>query len=94
MTQKVIAWRNSRRDTPRAADIGITVLQALLKFGIQHALLGRNVADGISKLYENGQRVDIVWTENDITAFETAAEPKDQPVVDAVKLAAVTGLRR
>lgn len=94
MTQKVIAWRNSRRDTPRAADIGITVLQALLKFGIQHALLSRNVADGITKLYENGQRVDIVWTENDIAAFEAAAEPKDQATVDAVKLAAVTGLRR
>lgn len=94
MTQKVIAWRNSRRDKPRAADIGITVLQALLKFGIQHALLRQNVANGITKLYENGQRVDIVWTEDDIIAFEEAAGPNDQPVVDAVKLDAVTGLRR
>lgn len=94
MTQKVIAWRNSRRDTPRAADNGITVLQALLKFGMQNALLSRNVANGITKLYENGQRVDIVWTEDDLIAFEAAAEPNDQPVVDAVKLDAVTGLRR
>ncbi|MBY9062632.1 hypothetical protein K7957_06780 [Sphingomonas yunnanensis] len=94
MTQEVIAWRNSRRDTPRAADNGITVLQALLKFGMQNALRSRDVANEITKLYENGQRADIVWTEDDLNAFEAAAEPDDRPVVDAISLDAATGLRR
>jgi hypothetical protein len=33
MVAKVIAWRDSRQDEPRAADIGVQVLGELLAFG-------------------------------------------------------------
>lgn len=94
MIQKVVAWRDSRRATPRAADNGITVLRALLKYGIQLGLLRINVAAGVGKLYKSGQRAEIIWTEEDIAAVRNVAEPEDRPIIDAIELASVTGLRR
>ena len=94
MIEKVITWRNSRASTPRAADNGITVLKALLKFGVQHGRLSINVAAGIGALYVNGERAEIIWTDSDLKAFSKAAGEKDRHVSDAVQLAAVTGLRR
>lgn len=94
MVVKVIAWRNSRAATPRAADNGITVLRALLKFGMQRGELSRNVAADIGKLYTNGERAEIVWTVDDLAKFSLAAGEKNFHVDDAVQLAAVTGLRR
>lgn len=94
MIEKVINWRDSRAATPRAADIGIDVLRALLKFGIQRGLLRINVAEKIGKLYVNGQRAEIIWTDEDLFAFAKAADEVDEHVNDAVQLASVTGLRR
>ena len=94
MIAKVIAWRNSREATPRAADNGVVVLHALLKFGMQQSVLSMNVAAGIGKIYLDGARAEIVWTENDLKAFKEAAENQDRHVNDAVELDAVTGLRR
>lgn len=92
MIAKVVAWRDSRTATPRAADNGVTVFQALLKFGMQHGILNFNVAAGIGKLYIGGERAEIIWTAADLVAFAAAAA--DVHADDAVQLAAVTGLRR
>ncbi|MGJ3628142.1 hypothetical protein AB5I41_16420 [Sphingomonas sp. MMS24-JH45] len=35
MIAKIVDWRDERRKTPRAADNGVTVLRALLKYGVQ-----------------------------------------------------------
>lgn len=94
MIEKVINWRDSRAATPRAADIGIDVLRALLKFGVQRGLLRVNVAEKIGKLYVNGQRSEIIWTNEDLAAFAKTAGDLDRHVNDAVQLASVTGLRR
>ncbi|WP_298686579.1 tyrosine-type recombinase/integrase [uncultured Sphingomonas sp.] len=94
MIQKVVGWRDSRKNTPRAADNRITVLRALLKYGIQLGLLRINVAAGVGKLYKSGQRAEIIWTEEDLEAVRNAAEPEDWPVLDAIDFAGVTGLRR
>ena len=94
MIAKVIAWRDSMASTPRAADVGIDVLRALLQFGIHRGVLSRNVAAGIGKLYVNGQRAEIVWSEADLALFRAVAGEQDARVADAVDLAAVTGLRR
>ena len=92
---KVIKWRNSRRVTPRAADTGVSVLRALLKFGGPYVGSSINIAANISRLYEDGNRPEIIWTDEDITNFVAAANDKGQPAVgDAVRLAALTGLRR
>jgi integrase len=95
MTAKVVAWRDSRASTPRAADIGVTVLKSLLQFGRLRGRLSFNAATGIPTLYTNGQRAEIVWTEDDMERFAEAAERLTRPQVnDGLRLAALTGLRR
>lgn len=96
MTAKVVAWRNGRKDTPRTADIGVTVLVALLKWA---RLMGHgitiNVAADIPQLYKGAQREEIVWTDDDMQAFaEKAIELEREHLIDGLWLAALTGLRR
>lgn len=90
MKAKVYTWRDSRRHTPRAADFGVTVLRALLKFGVQRGALSINVAADIPSIYKNGQRADIIWLADDLALFARVASPA---VNDAVRLACLTGLR-
>jgi integrase len=92
--KKIVDWRNSRAATPRAADNGITVLRALLKHGMQDGQLQMNAAANIGKLYKGGQRAEIIWTEDDLEACRKVAAAEDQPVIDAIEFASVTGLRR
>jgi integrase len=95
MVAKVVAWRDSRAATPRAADIGVTTLRALLEFGRLRGRVAINVAAGIPALYRNGHRAEIVWTEEDIARFTAAAvELKREHIADGLRLAALTGLRR
>ena len=95
MVRKVKDWRDSRASTPRAADIGVTVLRALLEFGRQRAAININVADRIGKIYQGGSRAEIVWTDDDIARFTAKAIELKQPhIIDGLRLAALTGLRR
>ena len=95
MIAKVVAWRDSRADTPRAADIGVMVLRTLLKYGRLRGRVVLTVAVNRTTLYRNGQRAGIIWTDDDIARFEAkAAEVKRPRLVDGPRLAALTGLRR
>jgi len=95
MKAKLVVWRNTLRDRPRAADIAITVLRALLKFGELNGKVHRNVATGIPSLYGGGDRAEIIWTEDDLKAFTKKAHELGLAVVaDGLRLAAATGLRR
>jgi len=95
MKAKVVAWRDSRASTPRAADLGVSVLSALLKFGLIRGLVSANVAANVPRIYRNGQRAEIIWTESDLELFELEATKLGWPqVVDGLRLAALTGLRR
>ncbi|WP_156906371.1 tyrosine-type recombinase/integrase [Novosphingobium acidiphilum] len=95
MTSKVVNWRDSRANQPRAADNGVIVLRALLKFGRLHGKVVCNAADGIPHLYRNANRAEIIWTEADMSAFCCAAEAQAMHhVIDGLRLAALTGLRR
>ena len=95
MAGKIVAWRDSRAATPRAADIGITVLRSLLEFGRLRGRLAINVASNIPTLYRNGQRAAIVWTADDMDRFAAVAKERDKiHVLDGLRLAALTGLRR
>lgn len=95
MKAKVVEWRDSRASQPRAADIGITVLSALLKFGTLRGKVLTNVAAGIPTLYRGGDRAEIVWTDDEIERFaRKASELALVSVADALRLAATTGLRR
>ena len=95
MKAKVVDWRDSRSDKPRAADTGVAVLRALLKFGQLRGRLAINVAEKIPQLYRNAARAEIVWTDDDMVRFaEAAREMGADHVNDGLRLAAVTGLRR
>ena len=95
MKAKVVLWRNSRKATPRTADIGITVLTCLLKWAV---LAGQgiaiNVATDIPRLYKGGNRQEIIWLHDDMERFAAAAQKAERPwVVDGLRLAALTGFR-
>ena len=95
MVAKIMAWRDSRAATARAADIGVTVLRALLEYGRLRGRVSFNAAAGIPQLYRNGQRAEIIWSDDDIARFTAAAEKlRLLHVVDGLRLAALTGLRR
>jgi len=94
MVAKVMKWRDERASTPRSADMGVTVLRELLKFGRLRGRVRINVAEGIPHLYKGGDRADIIWTEADMEAFKVAAvEMKRPSLYDGLRLAALTGLR-
>src|SRR5213079_537942 len=69
MVGKVVAWRDSMAATPRAADIGITVLSRLLEWGRLRARIRINVAGGIPSLYGGGDRAEIIWLPEDEEQF-------------------------
>ena len=95
MKAKVVRWRDERAEAPRAADLGVTVLRELLKFGCLHGRVLINVAEGIPNLYKNGQRAEIIWTDEDFDRFAFEARRMDKHhVLDGLRLCALTGLRR
>lgn len=96
MTAKVVKWRNERADKPRTADIGVTVLVALLKWAKLNGLgIVLNAAADIPQLYKGSDREEIVWLPDDMERFAAAAIEEGRPqLVDGLKLAALTGLRR
>jgi integrase len=95
MKRKVVDWRDSRSETPRGADVGVQVLRALLEFGCLRGYVSINVAKGVPQLYRGGDRAEIVWTEADLQTFAAeAVKQNKQHVLDAVRLGALTGLRR
>jgi integrase len=94
MVGKVMKWRDERAATPRSADMGITVLRELLKFGRLRGRIRFNVAEGVPPLYRGADRAEIIWTPADIEAFRIAAiEAKRPALYDGLRLAALTGLR-
>ena len=95
MTRKVIEWRDSRSAHPRAADTGVQVMRSLLKFGHLRGKVSTNVAEGIPQLYRTGTRAEIIWTDIDLDKFSRSAlDLGREHVLDGVRLAALTGLRR
>jgi len=95
MVEMVVKWRDERAATPRSADAGITVLRAFIEYARLRGRVAINVAKDIPTLYKGGDRAEILWTHDDIAAFEYAAWEAGQPhIIDILQLAAVTGLRR
>ena len=95
MVVKVIEWRDSRKATPRAADLGVQVLYELLKFAKLRGDVKINVAADIPTLYRGGDRADIIWTEEDYDRFGWHALRMEWGhVPDGLWLAGLTGFRR
>ncbi|UAK24377.1 tyrosine-type recombinase/integrase [Sphingomonas nostoxanthinifaciens] len=95
MVADVVGWRDARAKTPRAADIGITVLAQLLQWCRLRAKVTINVAADIPTLYAGADRAEIIWTDDDLARFKAAADKENRPrVYDAIRLATLTGFRR
>jgi integrase len=97
MIAKVVAWRDTMKSTPRTADMAVQVLEFILDYAKLHALVRLNVAREVPSLYTGADRADIIWTDEDIAKFEATActATRDlRALVDGLRLAAVTGLRR
>ena len=95
MVTKAISWRDERKATPRTADMAVQVLDAALTYAKLHGRILINVATDIPRLYKGGDRAEIVWTDDDIARFtRTAIEKKAPQILDIMRLAAATGLRR
>lgn len=95
MAAKIVKWRDERKDKPRTADIGVTVLRALLKWAKLSGFVALNAASDIPQIAPTADREEIVWTADDISAFTAKAiELKRPQLVDGLRLAALTGLRR
>jgi integrase len=92
---EIVAWRDRRASRPRGADIGVVVLQALLKFGQLRGLVSHNAARGVPPLYHGGDRAEIVWTDDELEQMHGKAQTMGlSHAVDALRLAAACGLRR
>jgi integrase len=92
---RIIAWRNEVADKPKTADERVKVMRSLLEWGRLNGRLTVNVATGIPTLYRGGDRAEIVWTDEDMAAFTAQAIALERPqIVDGMRLAALTGLRR
>ena len=91
MVPKIVSWRNSRAETPRSADIGVTALSQFLSWARLEGLVTINVADKIPNLYRRTDRAEVIWLPEDIQAIEAEA---GQSLIDALRLAALTGFRR
>lgn len=95
MVAKVVAWRDSRAATPRAADQGVKVLSELLKFGKLRARVKLNVAADVPGIYRAADRAEIIWTVDDLAKAKAAAEELKRPrAYDIIRLATLTGMRR
>jgi integrase len=90
MRGDILAWRDKWMAQPRSADAAIQVMSALLSWGIDRGRLEKNIAKGITQLYD-ADRSEIIWEPADFEAFEKAASVE---VWEGVQLAALTGLRR
>jgi integrase len=95
MVAQVVKWRDERASTPRAADVGVTVLGQLLEWARLRAWVKINVAAGIPQLYRSATRAEIVWTDDEIERLALAAIALNRPhVIDGLWLGALTGMRR
>jgi integrase len=71
------------------------VLRELLKFGRLRGRVTFNAAADIPTLYRGGNRAEIIWSEEEIERFCCEAIAAERPqLIDAIWLAALTGLRR
>lgn len=91
--KEIINWRDRWKDTPRQADYAIQVMSRLLSFGKDMGELDFNRAAGIGRLSKANTRADLIWTDDDIRRVCEDVKTTRETTF-AIRLAAVTGLRR
>ena len=88
----IVRWRGQWASKPRTADVALQVLSRVLAHGVDPlGKIAGNPCEGIRRLYDGGNRADIIWTRADIAALKHACSPE---IAHAVDLAVHTGLRQ
>lgn len=82
-------WRDTWADRPRSADYAIQVLSRVLTHAVDLDRLSVNPCEGIKSLYSS-DRSDVIWADDDLTAFKAVASPE---IWHGVNLASHTGFR-
>ena len=95
MTSMLVKWRDEMATTRglRAADEHVKVLAQMLTWGLLRGHVLCNPARAVPRLWQGGNREEIIWTAEDCAAFD-AVSKIPQWLVDARRLAEFTGLRR
>lgn len=96
MRGDIIDWRNTWAEQPRTADKASVMMSTLLNWAVENGRLSVNVAAGIKQLH-NVNKADQIWEDRHWKVME-ALNDKGEPicpahVMDALKLASMTGLR-
>ncbi|MGD9664691.1 MAG: tyrosine-type recombinase/integrase, partial [Novosphingobium sp.] len=89
---KIVTWHRAlSKGNARGADIAKDMLRRLFDWAIDEGLTTHNPAEKMKNLYRPSDRASIIWLPEDMDALNAVA---DQPLRDAIALAAMTGLRR
>lgn len=89
--RKMLEWRDEALgETPRTADLTMTVFAKMLAFGADREMIARNPLEKLERL-SGGTRRDTIWTDAQIKAFEAQATPEMRL---AMMLAKWTGQRQ
>lgn len=85
-----VEWRDSMADTPRKADLVMSVLARILSYGRDLEMIERNPLEKIGRLAD-GSRRDAIWTDAQTAKFIATAPAKLRL---AMELARWTGQRQ
>jgi integrase len=89
---ELLRWRDKWGHSPKMADMAIVTAVRILNWAGPkgRALIGRHTCEGIPRLYQGGNRAEIIWRPEDIANFEAGAPGW---VVRALTTLVETGLR-
>lgn len=90
MRGKILAWRDKHAlIAPATAELCITLLKIILRFGWDRGLLEANILAGVEK-YRPKNRADAIWTAKEIQSILAVSCPE---LKWAIMLALLTGQR-
>jgi integrase len=84
-------WRDTMRETPRAADLHLAVLARIFSWGKDKELILRHPLEEITKLHDGGNRKDAIWMPSQLKTFFADGHPH---LVEVVKMALWTMQRQ
>lgn len=85
-----LEWRDQFADTPRKADMLITILARILSVAADREIIARNPIERPGRL-SKGTRRELIWADKEVEAFKAHASPS---LCLAMDLARLTGQRQ
>ena len=86
----LLTWRDKRANTPKTADELLGALSLVMNWAVNRGDLASNPVANFPRIYKVN-RADIIWEPHHL---ETILRHADPPIAAAIRLAAVTGLRK